>query len=261
MRLSQMLWTQLALASAVLISARPTAAEPVAPSMPNSPSLVNSAVAGEVAEPLHFCSIDGLNDPVAKAFKRHFMESDRVAFHSLGSPNYASRGWAKRACSNAVSCDVLIINAELFSGGKKNPKLSLKEVFAGVEREQCQGLAAKPVQVFFVGHQTMDVASQEFLKKGGLFSALTEIYGFGGQRPQFRDVDMAIEDFVSSTDEYLNGVRAKVAARNASCFHYTANELPKPRELGGMNSVLAANWITVDGPNRMTAASSNCPKF
>lgn len=225
-------------------------------------SMISDAAAAQPMEVLHFCSIDGLNDPATKAFKRHFMESDRVAFHSLGAPNGNAKGWAKRACSNAVSCDVLIVNTDLFAGSKKVRAFPMKDVFAQVDRESCQGLVAKPVQVFFFGTQTVDASTQEFLKAGKLFSSLTEIYGFNGERPQFKDVDMAIEDFVSSTEEYLNGVRARVAARNAQCFHYASQELPKPRDLAGMQSLVAATWVNpTDGPNRMTASAANCPKF
>jgi hypothetical protein len=225
--------------------------------------------AGSGDDLIRVCSITGINDPLAKIFKRHLIDSDKVVFQNIGPSQSAPQSWVRRACATGLSCDVLILNTELLMGGKTPGKsFNLQTLFGDAKKEQCAGVLGRPVEVIVVGNQTLDQDSKEFLKKSQLFTGITEVQGFQQARPEGEGITVALEDYAADTMFWMNKVRSRMKARDFQC-QYKEEELPKTMALSGAVSVFAPQSPFTGIPNRsqasLTPASGEkpelCPKL
>lgn len=212
-------------------------------------SLVFTVQASAADQVVRVCSLTGVNDPLTLVLKRHVMEKDKVVFQTIGVGNAPAATWLKRACSTQVTCDVLMVNTELFKEGKSGQAFKLSQLFADATAETCPGIVAKPVQVVVFGKSTLDSESQIYLRESRLFSGITEIYGFADKSPSLQAFNESFEDFTADTATWLAGVRTKIKARDQQCS-FTESDRPKPRALAGAEVVYAAFPA-----NRTTAAS------
>lgn len=103
------------------------------------------------------CTVTINSSDEADAFKKH-LSPELWNFVELANPEDSKPGWFRAACEKHVSCDILILSGHFggtFFGANSEVRLSMEDLETASCQSSCQGITARPKEVFLFGCNTL----------------------------------------------------------------------------------------------------------